>query len=308
MLERRFPFSSFPYGWFQLAYSDELAREAVLPVQALGRNFVLFRTETGKPHLLDAYCPHLGAHLGHGGRVQGETVQCPFHGWRIDGEGACVGIPYADTIPPKARIASWPLRETNGLILFYHHPENAAPSWTVEDLPEYLSTDWEACARKKWRLRSHVQEILENIVDQVHFRSVHGMEGVYETKVSADRHILRSLSKTKMRTPKGDVDSEIRWEAHGPGYGWIRFSGIVETLFLNAVTPVDEEFVEIRFTFFQKKNDPAGVKTAMIEEIAHQVDQDIPIWENKIYRARPLLVRGEGAVATFRQWSRQFLQ
>jgi hypothetical protein len=38
---------------------------------------------------------------------------------------------------------------------------------------------------------------------------------------------------------------------------------------------------------------------------SREVEQDIPIWENKIYRDRPQLARGEGAITEFRAWARQ---
>ena len=61
----------------------------------LGEHFVVFRTEKGVASVLDAYCPHLGAHLGIGSRVIGDCVECPFHGWQFRGEdGQCIAIPY----------------------------------------------------------------------------------------------------------------------------------------------------------------------------------------------------------------------
>lgn len=57
---------------------------------------VLFRAKDGKPHALHAYCAHMGANLGMGGKVvNNQCIQCPFHGWLYDGEtGACVGNLY----------------------------------------------------------------------------------------------------------------------------------------------------------------------------------------------------------------------
>ncbi len=42
---------------------------------------------------MEAYCKHLGANLGVGGKVVNQKcIQCPFHGWLYDGEtGICVG-------------------------------------------------------------------------------------------------------------------------------------------------------------------------------------------------------------------------
>ena len=38
--------------------------------------------------VMHAFCPHMGAHLGMGGVVVGNLLQCPFHGWSFDTSGA----------------------------------------------------------------------------------------------------------------------------------------------------------------------------------------------------------------------------
>jgi len=107
----------FPNGWFAICESDQLKAGQVRPVYALGiyllflesifkfihfyitqtgENLVIFRTEEGRACVMDAYCPHLGAHLGFGGRVVGDCIECPFHGWKFDGrDGHCSSIPYS---------------------------------------------------------------------------------------------------------------------------------------------------------------------------------------------------------------------
>src|SRR6478752_10186328 len=112
---KRFPFP-VPNGWFIVARADELKPGEVMPLYAFARNLVAFRTESGAPRVMDAHCPHLGAHLGVGGRVRGETIQCPFHGWRFQGEdGTCVEVPYdeVDFIPRKAHARAYPTIERN---------------------------------------------------------------------------------------------------------------------------------------------------------------------------------------------------
>src|SRR5260221_8839982 len=108
---RRFPCTSYPRGWFQVAYSDELANGGVQPLEYFGQKLVLFRGDDGAAHVLDAFCPHLGAHLGVGGKVFGAAIECPFHHWRLDGSGHCVSIPSSDKIPPTAAVRSWPVEE-----------------------------------------------------------------------------------------------------------------------------------------------------------------------------------------------------
>lgn len=62
-----------------------------------GQELVVFRDTKGLAHVLDAYCPHMGANLGVGGRVVGDCIECPFHGWKFRGhDGKCMEIPYSD--------------------------------------------------------------------------------------------------------------------------------------------------------------------------------------------------------------------
>lgn len=62
-----------------------------------GEQVVVFRDQEGKASVLEAYCPHLGANLAVGGRVVGNCIECPFHGWQFRGDdGRCVKIPYAE--------------------------------------------------------------------------------------------------------------------------------------------------------------------------------------------------------------------
>ncbi|MEV6419914.1 Rieske 2Fe-2S domain-containing protein [Streptomyces sp. NPDC051662] len=47
--------------------------------QFMGEDLVAYRTREGIVRVVDPYCPHLGAHLGFGGLVDGENIVCPFH-------------------------------------------------------------------------------------------------------------------------------------------------------------------------------------------------------------------------------------
>ena len=80
---KRFPFDAFPKGWFQVAYGREVASGQVIGLHYFGRRLICYRGDSGAAHVLDAYCPHLGADIAVGGTVVGDCVTCPFHGWRL---------------------------------------------------------------------------------------------------------------------------------------------------------------------------------------------------------------------------------
>jgi hypothetical protein len=106
------------------------------------------------------------------------------------------------------------------------------------------------------------------------------------------------------------VAGSVESLSYGFGFSTVRFKGLIETLLVSSVTPIDGEHVDVRFSFSLKKLGGAdmtrGVGAAFIGEIARQLDQDIPIWENKTQWERPVLCDGDGPIGLFRKWSRQF--
>ena len=106
------------------------------------------------------------------------------------------------------------------------------------------------------------------------------------------------------QTCRGVESGGLHRETFGLGLGVLRIPGFMT--FFSSVTPVDEDNVHIRWVFTA----PASSGPAMLDKIADGftsgVSQDIPIWENKVYRPRPVLTKGEGGIAQHRKWSRQF--
>ncbi len=120
---------SFPrsYGW---------ARSSNCTTSS--KDLVAYRGESGQVAILDAHCPHLGANLGSGeGRVRGDNIACPFHGWTFNPQGQCVDIPYAKAIPEKAvnALKGWPVLEKNGFIALWYEREGEAPENYLPDIP-----------------------------------------------------------------------------------------------------------------------------------------------------------------------------
>ncbi|XP_038060496.1 cholesterol 7-desaturase-like [Patiria miniata] len=76
----------YPNGWMSILMLSELKKKEHIFVAVAGKNLVVFRGESGRPYVVDAYCAHLGANLAIGGSVHGECIECPFHGWRYRGE------------------------------------------------------------------------------------------------------------------------------------------------------------------------------------------------------------------------------
>ena len=115
---------------------------------------------------------------------------------------------------------------------------------------------------------------------------------------------IKMITDTIYETPQGEVKGELEVDVYGFGFSLSRFRGIVETTNMASVTPIDEEYCDVRFSFTVKKiggaDITAGVGRAFTKEIARQLEEDTPIWENKAFFEHPMLCDGDGPVAEFR--------
>lgn len=122
----------YPSTYYRLLASSHLPPSAVLPASLnQSHDLVVYRPAKGevnsRPVVLDAYCPHLGAHLAYGGKVVGDCIDCPFHGWRFNRDGKCTVIPYANKVPEVARTNVWPVLEVDNSIMVWYDADNNPP-------------------------------------------------------------------------------------------------------------------------------------------------------------------------------------
>ncbi|MDN5854047.1 MAG: aromatic ring-hydroxylating dioxygenase subunit alpha [Actinomycetia bacterium] len=305
----------FPRGWYQAAFAQDLAPGEVRPLRMLGQDLVLWRDTAGAPHVFDAFCAHLGAHLGYGGRVEGNVLRCPFHAWKYDGAGDCVEIPYSAKGLGRARVRSHPVMERNGMLLWWWDPQAREPDWEVPEIAEWADPEWsDGYVRTHcWTIRSKWREIAENGVDMTHFHYLHGVAAQPELDgYHTDGPVWRSRTTHRFDTPLGQRPGSFQFELHGPGVGWQRFTidGVAEVLFAISISQIDVDFVTNRFSFLVPRQ-PLGSRAAqmterLVQEIIDQVTDDVPIWEHKMIKDPPMLARGDGPIMAFRRWTQQF--
>lgn len=284
----RFPMSPFPSGWFRIGASNELHAGGIKPLRYFGRDLVLFRAGDGKANLLDAHCPHLGAHLGYGGRIKGDAVQCPLHGWEWNGD-----------------------------------ERGAAPAWDIPEMPEYRSPNWLPFRfAHRWKIRTHVQELGENGMDIAHFPYLHNQQtatveslgveisGPLLTHRVFQRYNIFSLVKLLTPEVKGPLD------IHLYGLGFFLNRAVVQTkiemryAFAFFFTPIDEEYVEGYSMLSMEKTFGRVLTHLLIRKAIREggvtIGQDVPIWENKLFRPQPRLCEGDGPIMAYRRWASQF--
>jgi nitrite reductase/ring-hydroxylating ferredoxin subunit len=304
----RYPFP-IPFGWFQVCRPEEVSETATRALYCFDRHLVAWRDDQGELHVMDAFCPHLGAHLGHGGTVLGCRIQCPFHGWEFDDDGANVHIPYSTRTNKRARIRTYPVREVNGASLVWFHPDpDVDPLWDVPALPELEDPGWSGPVRREHTVQAHAQELGENAVDSAHFRYVHNVAEVPEiASYVTEGPVAEMRSLQKFPTPRGVVEGRIDSSGYGPGVSFIRFSGIIDTILVSSTTPIDASSCITRLDFYTRADErTANVAEAFVREVDRQFMEDMPVWEHKAHLVRPALADTDGPFMSFRKWYQQF--
>ena len=300
-----------PNGWFAIAWSKELDHGEVKRIDCFDDELVLFRARSGEAKVLSAYCPHLGVHMGEGGRVMGETIRCPYHGWQYDGNtGECTVIPYCDRIPKAARVKAWAVVERNRMILVWHHTEDKPPSWEVPTIPQLEDPEWAEPRCFDLEVPVHMQDMAENNMDPVHFLYIHGAKAIPETEFSfgEDGRFLKAVSYTKLETPAGTFDMELIRDTWGLGLSSVESKGIpgVGLFMFSSTAPVNQRLTMSRWLLFATKGaiDTAGEE--WFDGITKGVMDDWRFWCNKRMVTKPVLCEADKPLAEFRRWAKQF--
>jgi phenylpropionate dioxygenase-like ring-hydroxylating dioxygenase large terminal subunit len=166
--------------WYPAEESEKVT-DKPLKVRLLGLDFVLWRDSGGRVSCVHNTCTHRGGSLGDG-KVVGDCIQCPYHGWKFSGDGECQRIPSLgplDRIPGRSRIDAYPAEERYGLVFVFLGDLPASERPTIMPCSEYGTTGWRT-VRMRYRWNCNYIRLVENQSDPSHVEYVHagfGMAG-----------------------------------------------------------------------------------------------------------------------------------
>lgn len=317
-----------PAGWYLIAQSHELKAGQVCTRRLAGQDVVLFRTQGGSAVAVAPWCPHLGAHLGHGGVVVGETIRCPFHGFCFDRSGTCTSTPYDGNRPPRVKAGTYHLVEQNGFLLVWWDRAGRAPWFEV---PPFDMDGWPPFRTWRTRLRSHPQEISENAVDVGHFSFLHGYENVrLVSPVTTDGAVLTTSYALERNAdlfgrPGNNIKTGFTVNLFGVGYNQIVSHAAnfgLHTRLVVFQTPTDDGYIELTLAITVRLEDrrklhpillaiPDSWAHGLVQRAAmmgfkRDVSQDLVMWQNKEFLPAPGIAVGDGPIDTYRTWCRQF--
>jgi phenylpropionate dioxygenase-like ring-hydroxylating dioxygenase large terminal subunit len=130
-----------------------------------GRPIVLFRTTKGVEALVDR-CPHRLVELSKG-RVVGDDIECPYHGWRFSGKGLCTTIPCNLGSLPSYKVKSFAVAERGGVIFVADNVPLCQPYLHCMEGKDVI------VCQVKSKTTSTLIDAAENILDATHTHFTH---------------------------------------------------------------------------------------------------------------------------------------
>lgn len=335
----------FATGWFAPLRSAEVVAGRPTPFRFMGRDLVAFRDASGKVAVLDAVCPHFGAHLGHGGTIADGCVRCPFHGLEFDRTGQCVrgGQLYSPRALRGMRTQAWTAQEQVGCVFVWHGPDLSSPAWP---LPLH-TLDWEGWSAPVTNAGRALPSTnlffpTENIIDMTHFVHVHRWQlhevlewphvddrGFFRARINVTWVLAAQSENALVRRLGSRVQSpfEVEFVIMEPGVAvattqLTEEQGSLTVRSVVLITPVSEVDCHIRAVMSVRDPSPGRLHGAIRKHLGVGLPEllapaflavgtadftrDALIWSHRTHLERPRPLKEDGPIVGYRRWSERF--
>lgn len=118
--------------WWVAATKEEVTRKPISR-WLLEQRVVLYRTGDGVVVALADRCAHRWAPLSQG-RLIGDEIACPYHGFRYNTRGACTHVPTQSHIPAALKVRSYPVREHGPFVWIWMGDSTRADAALLPDI------------------------------------------------------------------------------------------------------------------------------------------------------------------------------
>ena len=257
--------------WYFVALSRDVKVGSLKRYELLGEPVLIGRTQAGQAFAMRDICPHRAAPLSAGRVVQkageGETVECPYHGWRFRPDGVCAAIPSLvdDQAfePERIKVRSYPLAESQGMVFVWLSSDPRGGTEPDQPPPQFPGATGEARLVESMVFDSHIDHAVVGLMDPAHGpyvhqqwwwrseHSIHEKAKAFEPRelgFSMVRHAPSSNSRA-YKILGGAPATEITFRL--PGYRWEHIQvGEKQVLALTCLTPVTETSTKITQIFW----------------------------------------------------------
>ena len=156
--------------WYASAWRSEIGATP-LARTIVGERIVLFASQEGRVAALQDRCPHRLTPLSMGECVDG-ALRCGYHGLLFDAAGQCVNVPGQVTVPPGAKVKSYPVRERYGLVWLWMG-DAPVDETKLPRVDKYDHPGWALLGDGYQHHSANYRIEIENLMDPAHTTFLH---------------------------------------------------------------------------------------------------------------------------------------
>jgi len=272
----------FTNRWYAMKPSRMVQRKPVR-VPFLGGDLVVWRNRDKQVVVQDDTCPHRGARLSMGKVARNGCIECPYHGWQFDSDGALTSLPADSTsnLVGNTHISSFETVEMGGLV-WACMGNLDGPRYSPPVIKEMHSRDWVYVTGEETFDADWVTT-LENSIDVSHVNFVHSDFGDPDNghveidavrKRANDRLVLESTicHKSENLLLKFTENPEVRvtHDIFLPNTVSIKFwvRDIMQVITYVTYTPLKDNKTLVNWVFLRKPKVPLldGLLNASFDE------------------------------------------
>lgn len=296
----------YAYGWYQVAFEKDLGENITAAAIGSTRLMLVRRPEGIAAYSAD--CPHRGAHLAYGGRLDGASVICPFHHYRV-------GLNKTSQHGFGAR--PYPTLVVGGLV-FVRLSEEYDNGLT--DFMQRLAAENTIVPGFEVRVKAASELVIENGFDNRHFPAVHGVRNDPQFTVHPGEHgelIVESLFEVPTSVWVGNQQRErtvavpYRATTFSPGLITVQLGGDSSYGVITGATATAEGETIIRLSLalpvavHGPKPNPQFYEY-ILKYSRKGIEDDRVMWENLAVPFTPKFTAQDAAVLEFHQFCRRF--
>lgn len=159
--------------WYLAGWADDFGRD-LFARTIIDQPIVFYRTTKGDVTALPDRCPHRLLPLS-AGKLEGNTVQCAYHGLTVNAQGTCTRVPTSDTVPDWAHLGRYATVERDGYLWVWMGNADRAdlskvPDYSINHDPRVVM------CRNSLRVGANYQLIVDNLLDLSHAEFIHGKD------------------------------------------------------------------------------------------------------------------------------------
>lgn len=296
----------YAHGWYQVAFEKELVKD--ITATAIGKTRLILAR---RPEGLVAYsadCPHRGAHLAYGGRLDGNSIICPFHQYRVGLGGAS---------RHGFEVRQYPTLVIGGLV-FVRLSQDYENGLT--DFMHKLVAENHIVPGFEVRVQAPSELVIENGFDNRHFPAVHGVRNDPQFAVQSGEHgelIVKSLFEVPTSMWVGNQQRQrtvgVPYQAttFSPGLIVVQLGGDAAYGVITGSTPTADGAAIVRLSLALPMSIHGPTPKAQFYEYLltysrQGIEDDRIMWENLVTPFTPKFMAQDAAVIKFHQFCHQF--